>query len=76
MSLAGLCRREGVAKNLIYTCSKEFMETNMRRIGENDTEIAVFHDMKSADRDLFSQIIYLAPHFVADSLFVIAPDCR
>ena len=31
-SIAGLCRKEGIAQSLYYTWSKEFMEAGKRRL--------------------------------------------
>ena len=38
-SIAELCRREGIAESLYYSCSKEFLEAGKRRLN-GDTERA------------------------------------
>jgi transposase len=42
-SIAALCRREGIAESLYYTCSKEFLEAGKRRLA-GDTAWAATTD--------------------------------
>src|SRR3546814_7978118 len=39
-SIAELCRKEGIAQRLYYTCSKEFMEAGKRRLAGDTARAA------------------------------------
>ena len=39
-SIAGLCRKEGIAQSLYYTWSKEFLEAGKRRLAGDTTRTA------------------------------------
>ena len=56
-SIAGLCRKEGIAQSLYYTWSKEFMEAGKRRLA-GDTARAATTDAPSRAA---SMSVVLAP---------------
>ena len=45
-SIAELCRREGIAQNLYYTWSKEFMEAGKRRLAGDTARAATTDEVK------------------------------
>ena len=54
-SIAGLCRKEGIAQNLFYTWSKEFMEAGKRRLAGDTARAATsieVQDLRREARDL------------------------
>src|SRR3954466_11546993 len=46
-SIAGLCRREGIAESLYYAWSKEFLEAGKRRLAGDTSRAAPSHEVKS-----------------------------
>ena len=54
-SIAELCRKEGIAQNLYYTWSKEFMEAGKRRLAGDTARAATsteVQDLRCEARDL------------------------
>ncbi len=54
-SIAELCRKEGIAQNLYYTWSKEFMEAGKRRLAGDTARAATsteVQDLRREARDL------------------------
>lgn len=54
-SIAELCRKEGIAQNLFYTWSKEFMEAGKRRLAGDTARAATsteVQDLRREARDL------------------------
>ena len=45
-SIAGLCRREGIAQSLYYSWSKEFLEAGRRRLAGDTTRQATSPEVK------------------------------
>ena len=46
-SIAGLCRREGIAESLYYTWSKEFLEAGKRRLAGDTARAATTDEVKA-----------------------------
>ena len=46
-SIAGLCRREGIAESLYYAWSKEFLEAGKRRLAGDTSRAATSDEVKS-----------------------------
>jgi transposase len=46
-SIAGLCRREGIAESLYYTWSKEFLEAGKRRLAGDTARAATADEVKA-----------------------------
>jgi transposase len=46
-SVAGLCRREGIAESLYYTWSKEFLEAGKRRLAGDTARAATTDEVKA-----------------------------
>ena len=46
-SIAGLCRREGIAESLYYAWSKEFLEAGKRRLAGDTARAATTDEVKS-----------------------------
>ena len=46
-SIAELCRREGIAQNLYYRCSKDFLESGKRRLDGDTTREANTSEVQS-----------------------------
>jgi transposase len=46
-SIAGLCRREGIAESLNYTWSKEFLEAGKRRLAGDTARAATTDEVKA-----------------------------
>lgn len=46
-SIAGLCRREGIAESLYYTWSKEFLEAGKRRLAGDAARAATTDEVKA-----------------------------
>ena len=46
-SIAGLCRREGIAESLYYAWSKEFLEAGKRRLADDTARAATTDEVKS-----------------------------
>ena len=50
-SIAELCRREGIAQNLYYSWSKEFMEAGKRRLAGDTVRAATNDEVKDLRRE-------------------------
>jgi len=50
-SIAALCRREGIAPNLYYTWSKEFLEAGKRRLAGDTKREATSHEVVELRRE-------------------------
>ncbi len=50
-SIAGLCRREGIAESLYYTWSKEFLEAGKRRLAGDTARAATSDEVKELRRE-------------------------
>ena len=50
-SIAGLCRREGIAESLYYRWSKEFLEAGKRRLAGDTARAATTDEVKSLRRE-------------------------
>ena len=50
-SIAGLCRREGIAESLYYAWSKEFLEAGKRRLAGDTARAATTDEVKSLRRE-------------------------
>ena len=62
-SIAELCRKEGIAQNLYYTWSKEFMEAGKRRLAGDTARAATsteVQDLRREARDLKECVADLA----------------
>ena len=46
-SIAGLCRREGIAESLCYAWSKEFLEAGKRRLAGDTARAATTDEVKA-----------------------------
>ena len=46
-SIAGLCRREGIAESLYYAWSKEFLEAGKRRLAGDTARAATTDEVKA-----------------------------
>ena len=46
-SIAGLCRREGIAESLYYSWSKEFLEAGRRRLAGDTARAATTDEVKA-----------------------------
>ena len=51
ISIAELCRREGIAEGLYYTWSKEFLEAGKRRLAGDTARAATSDEVKSLRRE-------------------------
>jgi transposase len=49
-SIAGLCRREGIAESLYYSWSKEFLEAGKRRLAGDTARAATTDEVKDLRR--------------------------
>jgi transposase len=52
MSIAELCRREGINQNSYYKWSKEFLEAGKQRLAGNTTRQASSNEVKSLRKEL------------------------
>lgn len=50
-SIAELCRKEGIAQNLYYTWSKEFMEAGKRRLAGDTARAATSTEVQDLRRE-------------------------
>ena len=50
-SIAGLCRKEGIAQSLYYTWPKEFMEAGKRRLAGDTARAATTDEVKDLRRE-------------------------
>ena len=50
-SIAALCRREGIAKSLYYTWSKEFLEAGKKRLAGDTARAATGDEVKHLRRE-------------------------
>ncbi len=50
-SIAALCRREGIAESLYYSCSKEFLEAGKRRLAGDTARAATADEVKALRRE-------------------------
>ena len=50
-SIAGLCRKEGIAQSLYYTWSKEFMEAGKRRLAWDTARAATTDEVRDLRRE-------------------------
>ena len=50
MSIAELCRREGIAESLYYSWSKEFLEAGKRRLAGDTARAATSSEVKDLRR--------------------------
>ena len=50
-SIAELCRKEGIAQILYYTCSKEFIEAGKRRLAGDTARAATTDEVKDLRRE-------------------------
>jgi transposase len=50
-SIAGLCRREGIAESLYYSWSKEFLEAGKRRLAGDTARAATGDEVKGLRRE-------------------------
>jgi transposase len=53
-SIAGLCRREGIAEGLYYSWSKEFLEAGKKRLAGDTQRQATGSDVKDLRREMQS----------------------
>jgi transposase len=51
ISIAELCRREGIAEGLYYSWSKEFLEAGKRRLAGDTARAATSDEVKSLRRE-------------------------
>ena len=51
VSIAELCRREGIAEGLYYSWSKEFLEAGKRRLAGDTARAATSDEVKSLRRE-------------------------
>ena len=51
-SIAELCRREGIAQNLYYRWSKEFLEAGKKRLAGDTARAATSDEVKDLRREL------------------------
>jgi len=51
ISIAQLCRREGIAEGLYYSWSKEFLEAGKRRLAGDTARAATSDEVKSLRRE-------------------------
>jgi transposase len=51
MSIAELCRREGIAEGLYYSWSKEFLEAGKRRLAGDTARAATSEEVKALRRE-------------------------
>ena len=49
-SIAGLCRREGIAESLYYNWSKEFLEAGKKRLAGDTARAATTDEVKQLRR--------------------------
>jgi transposase len=52
MSIAELCRKEGIIQNSYYKGSKEFLEAGKRRLAGNTSRQATSNEVKSLRKEL------------------------
>ena len=50
-SVAGLCRREGIAESMYYSWSKEFLEAGKRRLAGDTARSATTDEVKELRRE-------------------------
>ena len=50
-SIAALCRREGIAESLYYSCSKEFLEAGKKRLAGDTARQATTSEVTGLKRD-------------------------
>jgi transposase len=50
-SIAGLCRREGIAESMYHTWSKEFLEAGKRRLAGDTARSATTDEVKDLRRE-------------------------
>src|SRR4029077_15891943 len=50
-SIAGLCRREGIAQNLYYRWSKDFLEAGKKRLAGDTARAATSDEVKDLRRE-------------------------
>jgi transposase len=50
-SIAGLCRREGIAESLYYNWSKEFLEAGKKRLAGDTARAATTDEVKQLRRE-------------------------
>ena len=50
-SIAGLCRREGIAESLYYSCLKEFLEAGKRRLAGDTVRAATSSEVTDLRRE-------------------------
>ena len=50
-SIAELCRREGIAESLYYSCSKEFLEAGKRRLAGDTARAATSSEVTDLRRE-------------------------
>jgi transposase len=53
-SIAGLCRREGIAESLYYTWSKEFLDAGKRRLAGDTARAATTDGVKALHQEVRS----------------------
>jgi transposase len=51
-SIAELCRREGIAESLYYSCSKEFLEAGKKRLAGDTARQASSGEVKDLRREM------------------------
>ena len=51
VSIAELCRREGIAESLYYSWSKEFLEAGKRRVAGDTARAATTNEVKDLRRE-------------------------
>jgi transposase len=51
-SIAALCRREGIAESLYYSCSKEFLEAGKKRLAGDTARQATSVEVKGLRREI------------------------
>lgn len=51
-SIAGLCRREGIAESLYYSWSKEFLEAGKKRLAGDTARQATSGEVKDLRREM------------------------
>jgi transposase len=53
-SIAGICRREGIAASMYYGWSKEFLEAGKKRLAGDTTRAATSEEVKELRREALS----------------------
>ena len=68
-SIAELCRREGIAESLYYSCSKEFLEAGKKRLSGDTARQASSGEVKDLRRKMHDLKEALAEQVLENRLF-------